>query len=503
MTVSRSRHSWLIVAAFAMVLSLFAAAAPGVSAQSVIGELEGAPVDIHPGTCDDFVTEPAFDGGAIVPSTLDERWEDETLQAGILVDEQMGASGVDLNNDGVLQEEEVVAPTGEDAEIGFAESPDEVAGVDTAQPHVVAVHASPDAYDTIRACGSMDDAQQDDQGRSIIPLQGVDDASIFGFSVMEQEGGNLTTYLFTQGAAPEQTPVAAEELAGEGHPVDIHPGTCADWTTEPVYDLGDLQETNVAAEGAQAPGDMSGEIPERAQDLGPVYKADAENEFDADELLTGGPFVVAVHESSNDYETLVACGEVLPIFFEDQVLVILKPVGESAQTGMVTIDQEEGTSHAYLWNCAPIGEAEHEEATPLPEPTPTEEPTEEATAVIEETEVVVETEVITETVVVPAPTATAEAEQEEEGETQEGATTVELGDESPGALTTQVGQSLTLNNPSDNERTFQVQDLGIDETVAGGEQVTVPVPDDAEPGTYTYQVLEGEETLYEDELTVE
>lgn len=502
MSISYARRSWLTVAAFALLLSLLSAATPAAMAQSAISELDGAPVDIHTGTCEDITAEPAFDAGAIVPTTLDENRDDERFQSGILVDDEMGVSGVDINNDDAIEDNEIIAVTGEDAEIGYAESPEEVAGVDTEQPHVVAVHASAEAYDTIWACGSLTDAEQDDAGRTIIPLQSVGDASIFGFSVME-EGGTLATYVFIPGAAPAPGALAS-------HPVDVHPGTCADWTLEPTYDLGEMQETNVAAEGAQAPGDMSGEIPAAAENLGPVYKADAENEFEPDQLLNEGPFMVGVHESEDNYDTLVACGEVLPIYYEDQVLVILKPVAGGNMTGMVTIDQEDGTSHAFLWDCMPVEQATHPDATPLPEPTPTPEPTPSPTpaptptpeptpteaAVITETEVIVETVVIEETEVVPAPTATALAEQE-------GSMTVELGDESPGALTSQVGQTLMVNNPSDAERIFSVQDLGVEEIIPAGEQVEVQVPDDAEAGTYTYQVLEGEETLYEGELTVE
>jgi hypothetical protein len=46
-------------------------------------------------------------------------------------------------------------------------------------------------------------------------------------------------------------------------------------------------------------------------------------------------------------------------------------------------------------------------------------------------------------------------------------------------------------------------DLGIDETLPAGGQLEVILPDDIQPGEYTYEVLEDGEVLYEGFLTVE
>jgi hypothetical protein len=504
MNLLHPRRSWLTFAILALILSLFAAWAPvAIAQESLIPD--GAPVDIHTGTCDDFLTEPAYDAGDITPTITDDVWDDERFQTGILVDEAAGISGVDRNGDNTLQPDEVIVLNLESAELGVAEG-DLGEAIDTSEPSVVVVHAGPDQYETILACGGpVGNAEEVEGGRQLLTLEPVGDSQLFGYSVLEEDGQSMVTYLFQPNpeAAASATPVDTATTEPAGFPVDIHSGTCGDWTTEPTFDLGDMQLTNVAAEGEQAPGDMEGEVPQGAESLGDIYKVQAEGEFSGNELLDEGSWVVAVHESADNYTELIACGQVLPVYDGDDLLVILQPVGTGEQTGFVRLSSDGGEANGLLWNCTPI-EPAAPEATPTPMPTleptpePTEPPTEPATAVVEATEVVVETEVV------EAPTATAMAE---EGSTpaaqgQEGSAT-DLGDGSSGTLTTQAGQVIMLGNPAEAERTFVVQDLGIEQVIAAGDQIEVQIPDDAEPGSYPYQILEGEETIFEGDLTIE
>jgi hypothetical protein len=261
-------------------------------------------------------------------------------------------------------------------------------------------------------------------------LQPVGDSQLFGYAVLEQDGQSITTYLFQPNleAAAQATPVETGQLAPEGYPLGVHQGTCQDWTTEPVYDLGTMQKTNVAAEGEQDPGDVEAQIPQGAEALGDVYKVRTDTEFGANEIFESGqPHVMAVHENAAEgYTNLVACGQILQILDGDQVVVILQPVGDSGQTGFVRLGQDAGQATGLLWNCAPLPAATPEATpTPMPElatpaptvaptPSPTAEPSPTATVAPTPTEeataVIVETVVTTETEVVPAATATAEAE---------------------------------------------------------------------------------------------
>lgn len=432
MITPRTRPTWLAFVAFALTLSLFIARAPVTTAQESLIP-EGAPVGIHSGTCEDFLTEPAADGGEIEETTSDDVWDEDQLQAGMLVDESAGISGVDMNGDQSLQPSEVVLLNLQTAPVGKAQV-DFDTEIDATEPMVVVVHASSEAYDTILNCGSLDSGRTLESG-VLTMLQPQGDSQLFGYAVLDADGTTLTTYLFQPNleAAESATPVATNGQGPEGYPVEVHQGTCQDWTMEPTYDIGNMQKTNVAAEGEQDAGDTSGEVPAEAESLGDVYKIDEDTDFNANQLFDDEhSYVITVHESADNYENLVACGQMLQVMDGDEVLVILQPVGDSGQTGFVRLGQDSSGAKGFLWNCQPL-QPTTTEATPTPMPTleptpsPTAAPTEpatpepsptatlEPTPTEEATAVIVETTVATETEVVPAPTATAQAEEESEG----------------------------------------------------------------------------------------
>lgn len=533
--MTRWNRQWLFAAAITLVLGLLAALSPTATiAQTQISDLSGAPVDIHSGSCDDFLAEPAYDGGDLeIQQMGDVLNEDDFVASGLLQDEEAGSLGVDINADDVLDDNEIIGGIDEDVTVGVAEAGfDE--NVDSSESWVAVLHAGPDTYDTVLACGSITDAEEED-GNLITRLQPVDGSGIFGYSVLPTDGSDMTSYIFQQGAAPQATEAPSPE-GTEGYPVGIHSGDCQEWTTEPAYDVGVMRVTNVAADDEQEVGDTETELPAEAEALGDVYHVDVNIDASSDELLDEGPYVVAVHQGSaeGEYEKLVACGSIFDIPENDSLIVPLQPVADSNMTGVALIGTGDDTLSAFLWACEPLEQDVDPTPTPAPSPTPTPEPTAtpeptptptpaptetpvptvvvEETEVITETEVVEVTEVVTETEIVEvteevvtteevlAPTATALA-QEQEGGSQP--LMVELSDEDPGELSATAGQTITVSNTTDGERIFRIEDLSIEETIAAGEQVDVTVPEDTEAGTYSYRVLEGEDTEFEGELNVE
>lgn len=494
MTTSPLRRPWLVLGTLAMILGLFGLAGPTAIAQDTLIP-EGAPVGIHSGTCGDMLTEPAYEGGEIELTTAEALAENEAWGVGVFEDPEVGAFGVDLNDDDALTEDEVVGAIGDtDVPVGYAEADFGDTGVDESEPYVVAVHAAPDQYETIIACGSIADAVENDDGERFIPLQPTQDSQLFGYSVLGEDNTTLRTFLFQRGQMP-QTPVGTPAIVG--YPIEVHEGTCQDWVTEPAYTIGDMVQTAVGAEGEQAAGEMEVEVPAEAEALGQVYKVDVETEFDGNELIEGDtPYIVGVHQDAGDnYGTLIACGQVLEILDDEQIYVFLQPVGTNDMTGFVSLNRDEGEVTGYLWSCQPL-EPAAPEATPTPMPTQTPAPTPTEAAVVEATAVV--TEVIVETEVVGAATATAIA--------QEGGAnliTVEIGAESPGEVIVAAGEPVTVTNQSDVERVFAIPDLGIEEVIPAGGSVDVTVPADAEVGTYPYQVLENDEPVFEDNFTID
>ncbi len=216
--------------------------------------LAGAPVDIHSGTCPNPVTEPAYDAGDLQQSTYGEIQDDEFLFNGLYEDQ--GAFGVDLNGDNSLSPDEIVGPAGEQTIPVWTAQADVGAGVDTTQQFVVAIHGSPEDYQTILACGSITDAVEA-EGEHTIGLQPVGQSGLFGFSVLSNDNSTVRTYLFQRGQAPAPQQTAPPAAPVAGLPVDIHSGTCQNPTAEPAYDAG-LAEP-VRQTGETEAGDLVGD----------------------------------------------------------------------------------------------------------------------------------------------------------------------------------------------------------------------------------------------------
>lgn len=499
MTTAAARRPFFVTVVAALLLALMGSAATLSTTTAQESQIPvGAPIGIHSGTCSDFLAEPAYDGGEISETTTDEIWGDETFMTGIFEDDQLQASGVDFNNDGQLQEDEVITPNGVTAPMGIAEG-DLGSDVNTDEPYVVVVHLSPEEYDTYIACGAVDGSESTDQG-NLIYLQGLNDSNFFGYSVLD--GATMTTYLFQPNTQPLEG-TAAEQVSVPGHPVGIHSGTCPDFVAEPIYDIGDFMETNVYAEGDQEAGDMEGDVPSVATDFGPAYELAGEGtDLEEDSILDPeNPRVAVVHESAENYGTVIACGQILPVMDEDNVVVFLHQVGGSNLTGYLEMPEDVSSAQGFLWTIEDFSMQEQTEATPPQAGTPApietpapSTPTQEATAVITETEVV------------PAPTATAMAggtPEQTAAETPVEVTEVEVGGEEAIAITAAPGQVVTVVNSAENERTVSLPDLGIEQVVGPGEMVELQIPDDAEAGEYGYQVLEGEENVLEGTLTIE
>lgn len=114
-----------------------------------------------------------------------------------------------------------------------------------------------------------------------------------------------------------------------------------------------MEKTNAAAEGEQEVGDTS--------------TVDQDVDFCGSEQIDEGPYVVAVHQSQDDDNTLVARGNVVDIREEDAVVVPLQPVGDSNLTGVAMIGRDDGSFSAWLWHREPLEQAEHMAPAPTPE----------------------------------------------------------------------------------------------------------------------------------------
>jgi hypothetical protein len=191
--------------------------------------------------------------------------------------------------------------------------------------------------------------------------------------------------------ARAQEPTATAAVAGvTTPPVDLHNGTCANPQLEPDYELGDLtlqeygevvddldedgildvdeegyltedldddgvlddgedlDDDGVLDTGIDADGDGVLDDDEvivaAAVDTPRIFKAEAEIDATFDDLFAS-PEVVAVHKNANEYDTIIACGELMQAEDaddEDQVVIALRPINGSGYYGYAVFERDTG-----------------------------------------------------------------------------------------------------------------------------------------------------------------
>jgi hypothetical protein len=150
--------------------------------------------------------------------------------------------------------------------------------------------------------------------------------------------------------AQDATPGATPGGPSGGYPVAVHQGTCDNVTAQPAADIGN----------ATAPGtDQGGDVETVGQQTGPILVVSQGTiDMSMDDLAAGS--VIAVHASSDDYETIVACGQIAGVKADDKLVVPLTPIGESTTVGVAILEGgDEVDATVYIFDTAmPI------EATP-------------------------------------------------------------------------------------------------------------------------------------------
>ncbi len=205
------------------------------------------------------------------------------------------------------------------------------------------------------------------------------------------------------------------------------------------------------------------------QTSGVVWKADEDVDFTGQELVTQGPYVMVVHESAEAYGNYLACGDVLDLVEEDNVVVPLRPLGDGNYTGVALIEANDGEYAAYLFQGVRLPALPAPTPTPVP-PTPT--PVPPTPTPVPPTPTPVPP--------TPTPTPTPFNLPTE--------VTIELGNNefnpSEFRVAADTDVQVILSNLSTTRANFTIDELGINETLEPDESRTITI--NAPAGQYTY-----------------
>lgn len=159
--------------------------------------------------------------------------------------------------------------------------------------------------------------------------------------------------------------VAQEETTPASHPAHIHIGTCDDLDPNPVMPLNNIEpitsndDDDDDDQGTDARGVLTA-----SQIL--FAESDDSDQLSWDDMLAQA-HSINVHESEENIQHYIACGEIGGVVVDDKLVVALHPMNDSGYTGIAILERDDDNIDVEVYLAAPRVE---NETTP-PDATPT------------------------------------------------------------------------------------------------------------------------------------
>jgi hypothetical protein len=134
-------------------------------------------------------------------------------------------------------------------------------------------------------------------------------------------------------AQDDATPEVQSQVGG--YFVAIHEGTCEEPVAASSWDVGEAHLPGV--DDDQDEGEMRG-----STDAVPVLIVDETVGTDFGNVLDDGQYLIAVHESAENFGNIVACGALGGVVDDGRLVIGLEEVGGSGVQGVAVIDEDSG-----------------------------------------------------------------------------------------------------------------------------------------------------------------
>jgi len=173
-------------------------------------------------------------------------------------------------------------------------------------------------------------------------------------------GALLATGVLSSGAlAQDDAPVA-------GHPAHIHSGSCADLDPNPLVPLNDVTLPLVGDDEDQEPTseDIKGAIDQ------PLVQVSENDDIDSDvtfDELFETSHAINVHESAENIDVYIACGDIGGVVADDEVYIPLYTQNDSGYFGIAKISKDGDGFDVEITLAQPQSESAAPEGEATPE----------------------------------------------------------------------------------------------------------------------------------------
>ena len=123
------------------------------------------------------------------------------------------------------------------------------------------------------------------------------------------------------------------DIAGS-HPAHIHTGSCAELDPNPAFPLNSVSLPRGDNDEVVDAGDIRG-----ALTVQPVESSESTAEVSLDDLLSSS-HAINVHESAENIQTYIACGDIGGFVVDGRLSMTLQPQNDSGRSGIAILEED-------------------------------------------------------------------------------------------------------------------------------------------------------------------
>jgi hypothetical protein len=141
-----------------------------------------------------------------------------------------------------------------------------------------------------------------------------------------------------------------EETTGTAFPNHIHAGTCDDLDPNPAAPLNDITEWLNDTD------DETENSPQGVLTASRVFRGETEIDMSLEDLLASS-YSINVHESAENIENYIACGEIGGVVVDDDgdnLVVAIHPLNDSGYHGIAFLEADDDQTTVRVWLSEPM-----------------------------------------------------------------------------------------------------------------------------------------------------
>jgi len=135
------------------------------------------------------------------------------------------------------------------------------------------------------------------------------------------------------------------------HPAHIHSGTCDDLDPNPAQPLNNIEPR------LNDDDDDNANEPQGVLTAPRVLYSETDVEMSLDDLLAES-YSVNIHESNEQIQNYIACGEIGGVKVDDKIIIGLRPLNDSGFSGIAILESDDDNTNVKVYLVEPMVEQE-------------------------------------------------------------------------------------------------------------------------------------------------